>query len=75
MKSEASEADQRTRADGRRSLLVYLKEDIIKRLKIAALDERRHAYQITEDALRNWLETNARAKKRKAKRRTGLDHD
>ena len=45
----------RTRADGRRSLLVYLHPDVIRDLKKAALDEDRTAYEITEEAVLAWL--------------------
>jgi hypothetical protein len=45
----------RKRADGRRSLLVYLHPDIIKELKKAAVDEDRPAYEIAEEALAQWL--------------------
>jgi hypothetical protein len=43
------------RKDGRRTLLLYLKPEIIKSLKKAALDQDRHAYEIAEDALKEWL--------------------
>jgi hypothetical protein len=50
-----SNTPARTRADGRKSLLVYLRPDIIKELKKAALDEDRTAYEITEEAISAWL--------------------
>jgi hypothetical protein len=50
-----SKSSSRTRADGRRSLLVYLDADLIKELKKAALDADRNAYEIVEDAVRDWL--------------------
>jgi hypothetical protein len=49
----------RTRPDGRRPLLVYLDERVIKRLKKAALDQDRHAYEIAEEAVREWLKSRA----------------
>lgn len=49
----------RTRADGRKSLLVYLHPDVIKELKKAALDENRPAYEITEEAVSAWLARKA----------------
>jgi hypothetical protein len=45
----------RPRADGRKSLLVYLHPDLIKELKKVALDEDRTAYEITEEAVAAWL--------------------
>lgn len=49
----------RTRADGRRSLLVYLHPEVIKDLKKAALDEDRPAYEIAEEAVSAWLARKA----------------
>jgi len=51
-----SKSTPRPRSDGRRPLLVYLNPDVIKRLKKAALDEDRPAYEITEEAVREWLQ-------------------
>jgi len=51
----AAKGPSRTRTDGRRSLLVYLKPEVIKELKKAALDEDRTAYEITEEAVSGWL--------------------
>jgi len=53
-----SKTTARTRADGRRPLLVYLDQEIIKQLKKAALDQERTAYEITEEAVREWLATH-----------------
>jgi hypothetical protein len=44
-----------SRADGRKSLLVYLQPELIKDLKKAALDDERNAYEIVEEAIREWL--------------------
>jgi len=57
-KKPGSKPATRTRADGRRPLLVYLDQDMIKELKKAAVDEDRAAYKITEDAVREWLATH-----------------
>ena len=54
-KTPRSQSPTRTRADGRKSLLVYLHPDVIKELKKAALDEDRTAYEITEEAVSEWL--------------------
>jgi hypothetical protein len=45
------------RPDGRRPLLVYLDPELIKRLKKAALDEERPAYELAEKAIEVWLGT------------------
>jgi hypothetical protein len=57
----------RTRADGRRPLLVYLDQEMIKELKKVALDEDRAAYEITEEAVREWLATRKMSRSRKGK--------
>jgi hypothetical protein len=64
-KGESKPTD-RVRADGRRSLLVYLDAQLIKNLKKAALDDERNAYEIVEEATRAWLAK--RARKRQATR-------
>jgi hypothetical protein len=46
---------KRIRADGRRALLVYFRPDLIKRLKVAALDEDRTVYELAEEAVSGWL--------------------
>ena len=55
-KTHRSSGRVRSRADGRKSLLVYLRPDIIKELKKTALDEDRTAYEITEEAISTWLD-------------------
>jgi hypothetical protein len=55
----------RARADGRKSLLVYLRQEVIKQLKIAALNEDRPAYEIAEEALSEWLAAHAQNRRRK----------
>ena len=54
----------RARADGRRPLLVYLDPDLIKQVKKVALDEDRTAYEITEEAVREWLDSRKHGRKR-----------
>lgn len=62
MRSKKPGSNPRRRADGRRPLLVYLDQDVIKRLKKLALDEDKTAYEITEEALREWLITHKKSK-------------
>lgn len=57
-----SKTAARTRADSRRPLLVYLDQEVIKQLKKAALDQERTAYEITEEAVREWLATHRKRK-------------
>jgi len=45
----------RDRKDGRRQVLLYMKPEIAKALKKAALDEERSAYEIAEDAIADYL--------------------
>lgn len=65
LKKSRSKTAARTRADGRRPLLVYFQPDVIKQLKKAALDEDRTAYEIAEEAVREWLATRKMSRKRK----------
>lgn len=48
-------APSNVRSDGRKSFLVYLPTEVIKDLKVAALREDRHAYLLTEEAIRSYL--------------------
>lgn len=65
MKKPEPKTVGRTRADGRKSFLVYLRPDVIKRLKVAALDEGRPAYELTEEAVFQWLVGRDKRRKRK----------
>jgi hypothetical protein len=53
--SRPQRATGRTRADGRRQLLVYLDPDVIKNTKKSALDLDTTASAIVEEALGEWL--------------------
>jgi hypothetical protein len=63
-KKPDSNPSVRSRDDGRKSLLVYLNADLIKELKKAALDDEVNAYEIVEEATRQWLAR--REKKRRS---------
>ena len=54
-KESVAKKPARARPDGRKPLLVYLPPDLIKELKKAALDDDRNAYEIVEDATREWV--------------------
>ena len=54
-RTPSSTTPTRARAGGGKSLLVYVRPDIIKELKKAALDDDRTAYEITEEAISAWL--------------------
>lgn len=58
-------AAKQSRTDGRKPLLVYLHPNLVKRLKVAALDENRPSYELTEEAVREWLTSRDKARKRK----------
>ncbi|WP_461381572.1 hypothetical protein [Devosia indica] len=45
----------RKRSDGRKSLLVYMDAALIKELKKVAVDDDRNAYEIVEEATKEWL--------------------
>lgn len=64
-KKPVSKSPRRSRADGRKSLLVYLHPNLIKDLKKAALDEDRTAYEITEEAVSAWLAARNASRKGK----------
>ena len=59
-------APPRVRPDGRKSFLAYLPTEVIKDLKVAALREDRHAYLITEDAIRSYLTNKRSPRKRRS---------
>lgn len=57
-------ADTRSsREDGRKQFLTYMRADLIKEIKKAALDEERNAYELVEDAVEEYLK---RGRKKKA---------
>jgi hypothetical protein len=47
------------RKDGRKSLLVYMRPDVIKILKKSAIDLDRTAYSIVEEAVVEWIDRRA----------------
>ena len=53
----------RVRPDGRKQLLVYLPVELIKELKVAALNEGRHMYLLTEDSIRSYLKDKQSSRK------------
>jgi len=53
------------RKDGRKPLLVYMDAALIKVLKKAALDEDCNAYEIVENATRQWLEGHGKRQGKK----------
>jgi hypothetical protein len=59
---QASKAADSSRTDGRKPFLSYLDADLIKELKKAALDDERSAYEIVEDAVRDYLDRRERVK-------------
>ncbi|ABE62679.1 hypothetical protein Nham_1865 [Nitrobacter hamburgensis X14] len=52
----------RKRADGRRQMLIYLSREVITELKQAAIDQERPAYELAEEAIRDWLLRDKRNK-------------
>lgn len=50
------------RTDGRRPLTTYMWPDTIKKLKMAALEDERNAYEILEEAVSNWLDSRRKQK-------------
>ena len=64
LKPKRNAAPSRTRKDGRRQLLIYLKPQIIRDLKHAAPvdEEERPSYVLAEEAILQWLEKNRKPK-------------
>ncbi len=58
--TQESKPADRSRADGRKPFLSYLDAGLIKRLKKAALDDERNAYEVVEDAVRDYLDRRER---------------
>ena len=55
-KKNESAADPRSsREDGRKQFLTYMRADLIKEVKKAALDQERNAYELVEDAVEQYL--------------------
>ncbi|MDA9538079.1 hypothetical protein ACM41_18325 [Bradyrhizobium sp. CCBAU 21362] len=48
------------RADGRKQLLVYMEPTLVRELKKAALDRDVAAFEIVEQAVKDWLQRNQR---------------
>lgn len=61
-KPKVKATNARKRADGRRQLLVYLLPEVIVSLKRAALDREQPAYELAEEAIREWLARDKRTK-------------
>jgi hypothetical protein len=57
-KKKASVA--RKRPDKRSQLLIYMKPDLVRQLKLAALAKGRPAYELVEEAIAEWLKRNQR---------------
>lgn len=60
MADDSTSKPIRKRADGRKALLVYMDEDLIKRIKKFAVDEDCNVYDIVEEAARAWLSTKTK---------------
>lgn len=56
-------ADASGRKDGRRAMLLYLMPDVIKALKMAALERDRPAYEIAEEAIGKCLKLDSKRSK------------
>ncbi len=54
-KAPKQNSEGRVRADGRRQVLLYMKPELIRALKRAALDEDVTAYQLAETAIAEFL--------------------
>ena len=57
-KKKASVARKRT--DKRSQLLIYMKPELVRQLKLAALAKGRPAYELAEEAIDEWLKRHER---------------
>jgi hypothetical protein len=57
-KAPKQNSESRVREDGRRQVLLYMKPELIRALKRAALDEDVPAYQLAEDAIAEFLKNH-----------------
>jgi hypothetical protein len=57
-KKKASVA--RKRPDKRSQLLIYMKPDLVRQLKLAALAKGRPSYELAEEAIAEWLQQHQR---------------
>jgi len=65
MAKQSQRPPSRVRADGRKPFLAYLPKEVIAALKVTAIREDRHAYLVTEDAIRSYLTDKRSARKSK----------
>ncbi len=56
-KAPKENSEGRVRADGRRQLLLYMKPDLVRALKRAALDDDVPAYELAETAVAEFLKS------------------
>lgn len=56
----AKQGEGAGRSDGRKALLLYMKPEITLSLKRAALDASRPAYELAEEAIKDWLKRQKR---------------
>jgi hypothetical protein len=50
----------RKRSDKRSQFLLYMKPDLVRQLKLAALAKGRPAYELAEEAIAEWLKRHQR---------------
>jgi hypothetical protein len=62
MAKPTKEGATRDRADERRQFLTYMKPELIRNLKIAAMEEERAAYELIEEAVTAFLKERRRKK-------------
>jgi hypothetical protein len=55
MAKAADSDNSKARPDGRRPLMLYMRPNLVVRLKNAAWSKNRHAYEIVEEAVEMWL--------------------
>jgi hypothetical protein len=55
MAKAANSDKSKARPDGRRPLMLYMRPNLVVRLKNASWSKNKHAYEIVEEAVEAWL--------------------
>jgi hypothetical protein len=62
VKSAKTASGDRAREDKRRQLLIYMRPEMIRMLKVKAMEDGRHAYELVEEAVEGYLKAQKRQK-------------
>jgi hypothetical protein len=62
VKTAKTASGDRVREDKRRQLLIYMRPEMIRMLKIRAMEDGRPAYELVEEAVEGFLKAHKRQK-------------